>query len=127
MLSSSDRPAPVYESLHRPRGTDDHDHLPRADDGDVGAEILDGVVGREPPEDGLDGVAGRRSVDGDLFACDPAGVGDDARLAFVDYSHGSDACASLLPFQPESSWKAKMERTYLAVLSSTRSAAEARR
>jgi hypothetical protein len=84
MSSSSDRPAPVHESLHPPRGTGNHGHLPRADDGDVGAEILDGVVGREPPEDGLDGVAGRRSVDGDLFACDLAGVGDDARLAFGD-------------------------------------------
>jgi hypothetical protein len=65
MLSSSDRPAPVHESLRPPRGTGKHGHLPRADDGDVGAEILDGVVGREPPEDGLDGVAGRRSVDGE--------------------------------------------------------------
>jgi hypothetical protein len=80
MLSSSDRPAPVYESLHRPRGTDDHGHLPRADDGDVGAEILDGVVGREPPEDGLDGVAGRRSVDGEASVRVAArGEGGEAR------------------------------------------------
>jgi len=63
---------------------DEDDGLEGADDGDVGAEILDGVVGRDPPEDGLDGVAGRRSVDWDLFACDPADVGDDARPAFGD-------------------------------------------
>jgi hypothetical protein len=42
---------------------DEDDGLEGADDGDVGAEILDGVVGRDPPEDGLDGVAGLRSVD----------------------------------------------------------------
>lgn len=63
---------------------EDEDGLEGADDGDVGAEILDGVLGREPREDGLDGVAGRRSADGDLFACDPAGVGDGARPAFGD-------------------------------------------
>jgi hypothetical protein len=43
------------------------------------------VLGRQPPEEeGLDGVAGRRSVDWDLFACDPARAGEDARPASGD-------------------------------------------
>ena len=91
---------------------DEEDGLEGADDGDAEAEILDGVVGREPPEDGLDGVACRRSVDWDLFACDPAGVGDDARppalgdgdgclLGIVDASAG---IAATLRFTAASAW-----------------------
>lgn len=63
---------------------DDEDGLEGADDGDVGAEILDGVVALEPPEDSLDGVAGLGSVDWDLFACDPAAAAADASPAFGD-------------------------------------------
>ena len=38
----------------------------------AGAEIRDGVVGREPPEDGLDGVAGHCSVDWDFLCLLPS-------------------------------------------------------
>ena len=55
----------------------------------AGAEIRDGVVGREPPEDGLDGVAGHRSVDWDFFACYPA---CDTRLPV----HSVSGCTWLL-------------------------------
>lgn len=51
---------------------DDEDGLEGADDGDDGAEILDGVLALEPPEASLDGLADLRSVESDLFACDPA-------------------------------------------------------
>lgn len=66
---------------------DDDDGLEGADDGEVGAEILDdGAAALEPPGDSLDGVAGLRSVDWDLLACDPAAsaAAADDRPAFGD-------------------------------------------
>uniref|UniRef100_A0A0D9VM39 Uncharacterized protein n=1 Tax=Leersia perrieri TaxID=77586 RepID=A0A0D9VM39_9ORYZ len=71
---------------------EDDDGLDGADDGEVGAEILDGVFALDPPpapapeDDSLDGVAGRRSVDCDLLAAatSVAAADDDARPAFGD-------------------------------------------
>lgn len=69
--------------------------LDGADEGDVGAEILDGAAAlAPPPEAGLDGLADRRSEDWDLFACDPAAgaaLGEGCLLGVVAGAAGADA------------------------------------
>ena len=64
---------------------EDEEGLEGADDGDVGAEILDGAAALPPPpEAGLAGLPDRRSVDGDLFSCAAAeAFGEGCRLGVV--------------------------------------------
>jgi hypothetical protein len=69
---------------------EEEEGLDGADEGDVGAEILDGAAARAP-EDGLAGLPDRRSVDWDLFpAAGAAAFGEGCRLGVVAGAAGVD-------------------------------------
>lgn len=76
---------------------EEEEGLDGAEEGEVGAEILDGGAGAlpppPPPEAGLAGLADRRSVDWGLFGCDPA-FGEGCRLGVAGGAAGADARAT---------------------------------